>query len=135
MDHRGERAVEGVLEGVKQFTALRLFAGDYGTVERQVTDLFRREQALRNHAVHERAHGGIGPGGLWVEFFLDRRRRAGFMVPDGLDDRPFRLGQFDGRLGHGATLLDICRDVKRNLYNCKFCAGLRVNRCRMKSRR
>jgi hypothetical protein len=48
------------------------------------------------------------------------------MVPDGLDDGPFRSGQFDGWLGHGATLLDTCRDVKRNLYNCKSDAGRRV---------
>jgi hypothetical protein len=32
-----------------------------------------------------------------------------------------------------ATLLYICRDVKRNLYNCKFQAGLRINRRRIAS--
>ena len=59
LHHRRERAVEGVLERVKQFAALRLRARDGGLVNGQFAFLFRLEHALDDHAVHQRADGRI----------------------------------------------------------------------------
>lgn len=101
LNHRRERAVEGVLESVKQLAALRLCACNGGTVKREIADFLRREQVLGHHAVHERPNGGISPFSALEKFLLNGRRGAGFVFPDGLDDGPFRLGQFDFELGHG----------------------------------
>ena len=90
-----------MFERVEQFAALRLFARDGGTVERQVADLFRRERALHDHAVHQGADRAVGPTGLFAEFLLDGGGGARFVRPDRLDDRPLSFRKFNDWFGHG----------------------------------
>src|SRR6266568_2446337 len=100
LHHRRQRAVERVPERVEQLAALRLFARHRRAVERQVAKLFRGQQALGHHPVHQRADGAVGPFGLFVQLLLDGRGRARFVLPDRLDDRPFGFGQFDVGFRH-----------------------------------
>lgn len=101
LHHRGQRPVEGVLEGVEQFAPLRLGPGDRGAVDRLVALFFRCEQSLDDHAIHQGADGRVGPFGAFEESLLNGRRGAGLAVPDGFDDRPLGFGEFDRFLGHG----------------------------------
>lgn len=133
LHHGGERAVEGMLERVEQFTALRLRLGHRRAIKRDMA-LFRGgEQPLAHHAIHERANCRIRPRRLLEQLLLDGGRRAGFVGPDGFNDGPLGFSQFNGRLRHGVkkddarSLLYSCRAHKQNLYKCRgqeaFCAA------------
>jgi len=126
LHHGRERAVERVLEGVKQFAALRLGFGHGGAIEGDVALFLGGEQALGDHAIHQRADGGVGPCGLLEKLLLHGGRGAGLGVPDSFDDGPLGFGEFNGRLRHGGEIwvtggrmLYSCRDGKGNLYICK----------------
>ena len=118
LHHRRERAVESMLQGVKQFAALRLFAGDSGVVNSDFAFFFGLENALGNHAVHERADSGIGPTGGFEELFGDSGGGAGFGFPNDFNHGPFGFGQFDGVPGHAGIISTTVEDVKRILYKC-----------------
>ena len=63
--------------------------------------ILRAEQAFGDHPVHQGADGRVGPPGFFEKFFLDGRRIAGLVVPDGFDDCPLGFRQFNWRFWHG----------------------------------
>src|SRR6187551_2881568 len=88
LNERTERAVERILERVEQLALLSLRARDGGVIQCWVALLVGLEQPLPDHAIHERADGAVGPGGLFGELLLELGRSAGLLLPDGLDDGP-----------------------------------------------
>ena len=119
LNHRRERVIEGVLERVKQFAALRLFACDGRAIDRELAGLLSAQKSLCHHAIHERADGGICPRSFLEEQFLDDGRAARFVVPDGLDDGPFGLGEFGGLRGHTRIISTSVENVNGILYTCR----------------
>jgi len=99
-DHRRERAVEGMLKGVEQFAFLCMFGRHCRTVERLFARLFRGEQPLGGHAVHQRSDGRISPLCFSGEQLLNLRSGARLLFPDPLDNDPFRLGKLNWLFSH-----------------------------------
>ena len=84
------------LRRVEQFAALGLLARDGRPIDGEVALLRGGQEALGHQPVHERSHRAVSPACLGVKRLLDVGGGAGFLIPEGLHDRPFGLGQFDG---------------------------------------
>ena len=101
LHHGRQRAVEGVFQRIKKLPLLGLGAGDGGAVQREVAKLLGGQQPFRDHPIHQGADGAVGPLLVFVQFLLNGGRGARFVFPNGLDDGPFGLGEFNSFLGHG----------------------------------